>query len=405
MEDGRSGTAAAAAAGSGGRRTTLTPARSAPTVARPGLSAAAVGVRGVLRPDPGRFARADRDRRGRRRRGLVRSGRTSLQLDTDEVLKSVGPRVVRVLATTCAGTGEASGVLIDNGRILTATSAIEAAAVDRGRDARRRGSGAPTCSAPAPTASPSCSRSGSTARRCTCRRRIAEPKAERALVGYTAAGKQVINAIGSTAEPTALGEVLNAAKLGAPGRRQDGRADRPRHRRHRPGQHDRRSRQASPVRRVRRRPASPSEPGGTCDQSHGPQAAIAPMLQVANTPLAVEVQTLLGSYLTLDEPATTSLALRPLYSPAVRPGPDRGAGPGQAPDVVLLQPEAHRGPGRGRVRDARMTYNVLFPPPRPVPTARPAAAWTPSSNWSASKGKLVDRPAPPRCPRRSACDS
>lgn len=48
----------------------------------------------------------------------------TLRIDTSQVLKNVRPAVVRVLATTCAGTGEGSGVLIDGGRVLTATSAI-----------------------------------------------------------------------------------------------------------------------------------------------------------------------------------------------------------------------------------------------------------------------------------------
>src|SRR5688500_8976473 len=51
---------------------------------------------------------------------LVRQN--SLTLDTAEVLETAGPTVVKVLATTCEGTGVASGVLLDDGLVLTASS-------------------------------------------------------------------------------------------------------------------------------------------------------------------------------------------------------------------------------------------------------------------------------------------
>ena len=47
-----------------------------------------------------------------------------VSLDTAAVTALAGPAVVRVLATTCAGTGEATGVVIEGGKILTAASAI-----------------------------------------------------------------------------------------------------------------------------------------------------------------------------------------------------------------------------------------------------------------------------------------
>ena len=63
--------------------------------------------------------------------------------------------MVRVLATTCAGTGEATGVLIDDGRILTAASAIKQP-LSIAIVTPTAGSGGPTRSAAARTESPYC---------------------------------------------------------------------------------------------------------------------------------------------------------------------------------------------------------------------------------------------------------
>ena len=102
--------------------------------------AAATATAVALRPDPGRFHRAAGHRRRRRDHRMVDplterdratpevNATTSPEVPEtvgQDVMKTAGPAVVRVLATTCAGTGEATGALIDGDRILTAASAVE----------------------------------------------------------------------------------------------------------------------------------------------------------------------------------------------------------------------------------------------------------------------------------------
>jgi hypothetical protein len=236
----------------------------------------------------------------------------SLRIDTTQLLRSSGHAVVRVLATTCEGTGEASGVLTDNGLVLTAASAVKqplsiviVTADNRIRRANLLGSSADGVAVlrmigrlddtplPLATTDP-------------------DPKAERALLGYTAAGKQSSQSVGTTERPRALSEVMNAAKLGGP-------------------VVDKASQvvglvvgntvQASTIIGVGklREYVAPSakgiipEAGGDCQQSRGPQTAIAPELQVAGTQVAREVQRLLGNYLTLENNRDFE-AIRPLYS-------------------------------------------------------------------------------------------
>jgi len=223
----------------------------------------------------------------------------SLRIDTDRVLESVGHGVVRVLATTCEGSGEASGVLTTDGTIITAASAVKqplsiviVTPDGRIRRANLLGSSADGVAvlrmigrlddAPVPLATTD-----------------PDPKAERALIGYTAAGKQTVNSVGTTEQPKPLSTVMNAAKLGGPVVDKAGQmvgivvgdtvpastivgADRLR----------------GYV--VPNATGITPEPGGTCDRSRGPQAGIVPELQVANTALAVEAQKLLGTYMTLE---------------------------------------------------------------------------------------------------------
>jgi len=222
----------------------------------------------------------------------------SLRVDTAKLLDTSGHAVVRVLATTCEGTGEASGVLIDDGVILTAASAIKqplsiaiVTSDNRIRRANLLGSSADGVAVlrmigrldddplPLSAADP-------------------DPKAERALIGYTAAGKQAIQSVGTTDRPRALSEVMNPAKLGGPVLGRSGEVI---------GLVVGDTIAASsvvPAAKLRQYvvpsgPALTPEPGGACERSRGPQTAIVPELLVSPTPLAMEAQRLLGTYLTL----------------------------------------------------------------------------------------------------------
>lgn len=323
----------------------------------------------------------------------------SLQLTTDEVLKSVGPSVVRVLASTCSGSGEASGVLIDNGRILTATSAVEEprSIVVVMPDGRIRRANLLGTSTDGVAVLQSIGFDGPPLRLPATN---PEPKAERALVGYTAAGKQVINAIGSAADPTALGEVMNAAKLGGPVVDKSGGLI---------GLVVGDTVQAGTIVGLDklRGYVAPAPTGltvgagGTCDQSKGPQGAIAPMMQVANTPLAVEVQTLLASYLTLENRQDFA-ALRPLYSPrfaqSLSEEQDRSKHKTSyffGPKLTDLAPDGSY---------ARMSYNVLFAATATGADGQNCSRLDTKFQLVRAKGKLVIDRTSPMSPA-VACDS
>ncbi|MGW6197719.1 S1 family peptidase [Kribbella sp. NPDC055110] len=287
----------------------------------------------------------------------------TLQLNTDEVLKSVGPAVVRVLATTCAGTGEASGVLIDNGRILTATSAVEEprSIVVVTPDGRIRRANLLGTSADGVAVLQSIGFEGAPLQLPTVN---PEPKAERALVGYTSAGKQVINAIGSAADPKALGEVMNAAKLGGPVVDKTGDLI---------GLVVGDTVQASTIVGLDKLQGyvAPSPTGltvaagGTCPVSRGPQAGITPVLQVANTPLALEVQRLFTKYMTLQNRKDFP-GVQPLYSARLATSLDVKRDSNSHATSYIFNPRLTDLAPDGSY--ARLAYNVLF-----APTAKGAA--------------------------------
>jgi hypothetical protein len=222
----------------------------------------------------------------------------SLRVDIEKVRETVKSGVVRVLATTCEGSGEATGVLIGGGLILTAESAVKQplSLVIETEDGRVRRANALGISAdgvavlrligrldhePVPLAAAD-----------------PDPKAERALVGYTAARRLTARSIGSAEQPQALSSVMNAAKLGGPIVDKSGQVV---------GLVTGDTVAAStivPLEKLRQyvvpnAPGLTPEPGGTCERSRGPQTAMVPDLLVASTPLAVESQKLLGTYLTL----------------------------------------------------------------------------------------------------------
>lgn len=221
----------------------------------------------------------------------------ALRLDADEVLKKAGPSVVRVLATTCAGTGEATGVLLPDGLILTAASAINQpmSMVIMTTDGRVRRAN------PLGTSADGVAVLQLVGRLDTPTAELApkEPsdRADRALLGFIQAGTQTINPLGTAKEPRPLSSVLNSTKLGAPVLDKSGQViglvtgDKVP------------TATMIPLSRLRQYVVPQAaeltpEAGGKCARSKGPQSGITPALQVSKTPLAVEAQAMLGGYLT-----------------------------------------------------------------------------------------------------------
>jgi S1-C subfamily serine protease len=285
----------------------------------------------------------------------------SLRIKTDEVSQTVGPAVVRVLATTCAGTGEGSGVLTAGGRILTATSAINQplSIVVLTPDGRIHRANLLGTSADGVAVLQPIGQIDATPVQLAAAN--PEPKSERALVGYTAAGKQVINPIGSTADPKDLSTVMNAAKLGGPVVDRSGRLL---------GVVTGDTVQTSTIvglEKVRGYVAPTptgitAAPGGNCDHSRGPQSVIAPELQVAGTPLATEAKRLLGNYLTLENQHDFT-ALQALYTEQLAKTltPERDRQSHQT--AYFFNPKLTEVSSDGADGAyARMAYNVLFSP-------------------------------------------
>lgn len=284
----------------------------------------------------------------------------SLTLDTAEVLETSGPSVVKILATTCEGTGVASGVLLDNGLVLTAASSIKkpmsVALVTSTGDVRRAnvlGSSADGVAV---------LRMIGQLTNPTAELASKEPpaSAERAVIGFIANGLQTIQPLGTVKNPTPLASVLSATKLGAPALDGSGRViglitgdTVPKA-------------TIVPVAKLRQysgtgQPGITPEPGGTCVRSRGPQAAIVPELAVANTPLAGEVQTLIGTYMT-----TTNrhdfVRLRALYSPRLAKSLTEEEDRQHHQTSYLFGPRIIEVTQVGETVNARVTYNVLFSP-------------------------------------------
>ncbi|MER7248958.1 serine protease [Kribbella sp. NPDC000426] len=280
-----------------------------------------------------------------------------LGINTDEVLKSAGPAVVRVLATTCGSTGEASGVLIDNGRVLTAASAVAnpRSIVIVTQDGRIRRANLLGTTADGVAVLQSIGLAGTPMQVAAA---DPDPKAQRALIGYTAAGKQTINEIGSTADPRALSEVMNTAKLGGPVVDKSGSLI---------GLVTGATVQASaivPLENLRGYVAvSPSgvtvATAGSCDQSRGPQAAVVPALQVAGTPLNVEVQQLFGNYVTLENQQDFR-SLQSLYSARFAEGMTEAKDLHNHRTSYFFNPKITDVAPDGSY--ARMSYDILFAP-------------------------------------------
>jgi hypothetical protein len=265
-----------------------------------------------------------------------------------------------ILATTCEGTGVASGVLLGNGLVLTAASSIKqpmsVALVTATGDVRRAnvlGSSTDGVAVlrmigqlPNPTAELASK----------------EPPrgADRAVVGFIASGQQTIQQLGTAKDPTPLASVLNATKLGAPALDGSGRVvglitgdTVPKA-------------TIVPVAKLRQysgtgQPGITPEPGGTCVRSRGPQAPIVPELTVANTPLAGEVETLIGTYMT-----TTNkhdfVGLRALYSARLAKSLPEEVDREHHQTSYLFGARIIEVTQVGETVNARVTYSVLFSP-------------------------------------------
>ncbi|MFI7064812.1 serine protease [Kribbella sp. NPDC050124] len=286
----------------------------------------------------------------------------SLRLDTEQVLESVKSGVVRVLATTCEGTGEATGVLIDDKHVLTAASALRqplsiAIVTEDGRVRRANQLGTSadgvavlrlmtrldTEPVPLATSNP-------------------DPKAERALLGYTAAGQLTSRSVGTTEQPQALSSVLNTAKLGGPVVDKSGEVV---------GLVTGDTLTTSTIvpldklqGYVAKRPVGlTAEPPGTCDRSRGPQNAMLPELLVAATPLALESQKALGNYLTLENKHDFAALQQQVYSKAMTRGYSEKRDRDNHETSYFFDAkisEVTRFDDDGA--NVRMTFNILFSP-------------------------------------------
>ncbi|MEV8378138.1 trypsin-like peptidase domain-containing protein [Kribbella sp. NPDC056861] len=284
----------------------------------------------------------------------------SLTMDTAEVQKLTGPSVVRILATTCEGTGIASGVLLDNGLVLTAASAIKqpmsvALTTTTGEVRRANVLGS--------------SPDGVAVLRMIGQ--LTNPKAqlapknppgaaEQAVIAFIANGLQTIQPLGSAKDPKPLSSVLNATKLGGPVLDTKGRVaglvtgDTVA------------TAKIVPLGNLRQY-SGPQlsgitpEPGGSCGRSRGPQVPIVPELTVANTPLAGEVQKLLGDYLTTTNKHDFA-AIRELYSAHLAKNLPEATDREHHQTSYLFGARITEVTETGEFVNARMTFTVLFSP-------------------------------------------
>ena len=327
----------------------------------------------------------------------------SLSLATGDVLDASGPTVVHVLATTCKGTGQAAGVLLADGIVLTAASAIREpvsvgllTADGRVRRANVLGVDANgiavlklTSRLDNPTA--------------TLTAKLPDPDADRAIIGYTPDGDQFVQQAGTANQPRRLAEILDAGSLGAPLFDKHGRlvglvtGDTVAQSKV-IGLDDLRGPYAGPGARIT------PEPAGTC-QARGPQQSVKPDLAVANTPTAGEVQQSLGEYLdTLNRhdfaamQKTYSKRLERLGNAAVDA---RKHGTSYAFGAVITEVSA----ADGQNANARMTFVVLFSPDNTGSQGKSCSRLDIRYHLVREEGRLRIDGATSMAPQDSSCDT
>lgn len=329
---------------------------------------------------------------------LVRQN--SLTLDTAEVLETAGPSVVKVLATTCEGTGVASGVLLDDGLVLTASSSIKqpmsvALVTNTGevRPANVLGSSTDGVAVLRMV--------GQLPGKAQLAPKDPPAAAERAVVAYIANGLQTIQLLGPAEEPKPLPTVLNATKLGAPALDNKGRVvglitgdTVP-------------TAKIVPLEKLRQyagtgQPGITPEPGGKCPRSRGPQLPIVPELAVANTPVAGEAQKLLGNYLTATNKHDFA-AVQQYYSKALARHLTEKRDRDNHQTSYLFGARIIEVTQPGAEVNARMTYTALFSPNSPGAQGQTCHRLDKRYRLVRENGRLVIDSAPAVQPLR-ACD-
>jgi hypothetical protein len=280
-------------------------------------------------------------------------------LDTIGVLRASGPSVVRILATTCAGSGEGTGVLFDNGRVLTAASAIRqpvAVALVTSDGRIRRATVVGTSPDGVAVLHVPGRLDASTAMLASA---SPDAGAEQAVVGYDQAGKQTIQKAGTTGNRRPLAEFLDPTSLGGPVVNGNGQVT---------GLVTGNTVATGKViglEDVRRyagsSPGVTPEPTGTCS-ARGPLTVVRPVLTVPATALATEIQQLFTSYLKAlnqhDFLAMQDTYSRDLASNSPKEAFDKAHGTSYAFGPVISEVG-----GSGRTTaTARMTFAVLFSP-------------------------------------------
>jgi hypothetical protein len=279
-----------------------------------------------------------------------------LSLDADDVRASVGPAVVRVLATTCDGTGQASGVLLPGGTVLTARSAIVSPVSvailtqdGRVRRATVRGStpdGITVLSVAGPDTLPTAQFA----------QKLPDEAADRALVGYDLSGDQIVVQAGTAKEPATLAGQVDEVALGAPLTDREGRVI---------GLFTGDTVALGKIIDKDRLPSGPSpslRPETTVPcSSRGPQSPVEPDLAVANTPLAGEVNTALADYLnTLN--LHDFVAMQSTYSTRLRSRSSAKVDETKHGTSYAFGAVIEKVRTVGAAADAEMAFTVLFSP-------------------------------------------
>ncbi|TDC21126.1 serine protease [Kribbella albertanoniae] len=233
-----------------------------------------------------------------------------LSIDPAKTRAAHSASVVRVLATTCSGTGEGTGTIVGNGLVLTAgvvvqeprgVAVVTSDGAVRRANVLRSGNGVALLQVIGRMSQPVLPLATGTP----------DPQAERALFGYTQSGELVVQQVGSARHPRALGEVMNSAKLGGPVVAKSGQLV---------GMvtgtsaADSRIATVADLRPFVAGVGGVAEEGGDCAESRGPQGAVNPKLQVAATALATQAQKLLANYLVLQN-RHDFVGVRKFYSP------------------------------------------------------------------------------------------